>query len=135
MCENLPTLEKCAIICIYFVPKKGINMGLLIIIYILIFIIFMLIAIAVAQIKLAGMNVKDFWSFIEANQILDKLYVFAKKYERLDVREQLIFLKEAERVFNAFDKVPSVLWEEEYQKYMKVLNTYKDIKMVRWESN
>ncbi len=110
-------------------------MGLLIIIYILIFIIFMLIAIAVAQIKLAGMNVKDFWSFIEANQILDKLYVFAKKYERLDVREQLIFLKEAERVFNAFDKVPSVLWEEEYQKYMKVLNTYKDIKMVRWESN
>ena len=110
-------------------------MGLLIILYILIFIIFMLIAIAVAQIKLAGMNVKDFWSFIEANQILDKLYVFAKKYERLDVREQLIFLKEAERVFNAFDKVPSVLWEEEYQKYMKVLNTYKDIKMVRWESN
>jgi len=110
-------------------------MGLLIIFYILIFAVFFLIALSVAQIKLAGMKVKDFWSFIEANQILDKLYVFAKKYQKLDVKEQLIFLKEAERVFDAFDKVPNVLWEEDYQKYMEVLNTYKDIKMLRWASN
>lgn len=110
-------------------------MELLIIIYILLFVIFFLIALAVAQIKLAGMKVKDFWSFVEANQILDKLYIFAKKYEKLDVREQLIFLNEAERVFDAFDKVPNVLWEEDYQKYMEVLNTYKDIKMLRWASN
>ena len=110
-------------------------MGILIIFYILIFVIFFLIAISVAQIKLAGMKVKDFWSFIEANQILDKLYVFAKKYQKLDVKEQLIFLKEAERVFEAFDKVPNALWEEDYQKYMEVLNTYKDIKMLRWASN
>lgn len=110
-------------------------MELLIIIYVLIFFVFLLIATAVAQIKLAGMKVKDFWSFVEANQVLDKLYVFAKKYQKLDVREQLIFLKEAERVFDAFDKVPSILWEEDYQKYMEVLNTYKDIKMVRWASN
>lgn len=110
-------------------------MELLIIIYVLIFFVFLLVAIAVAQIKLAGMKVKDFWSFVEANQVLDKLYIFAKKYQKLDVREQLIFLKEAERVFDAFDKVPSILWEEEYQKYMEVLNTYKDIKMVRWASN
>ncbi|MBR6033153.1 MAG: hypothetical protein IKP28_00100 [Clostridia bacterium] len=110
-------------------------MGFLIIIYILIFAIFFLVAVAVAQIKLAGMNVKDFWSFVEANQVLDKLYLFAKKYQTLDVKEQLIFLKEAERVFDAFDKVPSILWEEEYQKYMEVLNTYKDIKMLRWANN
>ena len=49
-------------------------MNLLIIIYILIFIIVALIGYAVLQIKLFGMNVKDFWSFIEANQTLDKLY-------------------------------------------------------------
>lgn len=110
-------------------------MEILIIFYILLFAIFFLVAIAVAQIKLAGMRVKDFWSFVEANQVLDKLYAFAKKYQKLDVREQLIFLKEAERVFDAFDKVPSVLWEEDYQKYMEVLNTYKDIKMLRWVSN
>ena len=110
-------------------------MGILILFYILIFAIFFLIALAVAQIKLAGMNVKDFWSFIEANQVLDKLYIFAKKYQKLDVKEQLIFLKEAERVFEAFDKVPNVLWEEDYQKYIEVLNTYKDIKMLRWASN
>lgn len=110
-------------------------MVLLVIFYLLLFAIFFLIALAVAQIKLAGMRVKDFWSFIEANQTLDKLYVFAKKYQKLDVKEQLIFLKEAERVFEAFDKVPNVLWEEDYQKYMEVLNTYKDIKMLRWASN
>ena len=47
--------------------------GIGILIYILIFIIFALIAYAVLQIKLFGMNVKDFWSFIEANQNLDML--------------------------------------------------------------
>ena len=47
--------------------------GILMLIYILILVIFALIAYAVMQIKLFGMNVKDFWSFIEANQTLDKL--------------------------------------------------------------
>ena len=49
-------------------------MPLLAIIYVLIFIIFALAIYAVMQIKLAGIDVKDFWSFIEANQVLDKLY-------------------------------------------------------------
>lgn len=110
-------------------------MGVLMIIYVLIFIIFALVLFAVLQIKMAGMKVKDFWSFIEANQILDKLYRFAKKYEKLSNQEQLIFLMEAEKVFSAFDKVPSMLWEEEYQKYMEVLDKYKDIKMIRWSEN
>lgn len=110
-------------------------MGVLMIIYILIFAIFALIAFAVLQIKMAGMKVKDFWSFIEANQTLDKLYRFAKKYEKLTSQEQLVFLMEAEKVFSAFDKVPSMLWEEEYEKYMEVLDKYKDIKMIRWSEN
>jgi len=101
----------------------------------LIIIIIMLIALAVAQIKMAGMKVKDFWSFVKANETLNKLYAFSKKYEKLTTNEQLVFLREAERVFEAFDKVPNVLWEEDYQKYMEVLSTYKDIKIVRWESN
>ena len=45
------------------------------IIGILLAIIAMLIAIAVAQIKLAGMKVKDFWTFVKANETLDKLYL------------------------------------------------------------
>lgn len=105
------------------------------IIYILVIIIFILILFAYTQIKIAGMNVKDFYSFIEANQTLDKLYRFSKKYEKLSNQDQLIFLSEAEKVFSAFDKVPDLLWEEEYQKYMDVLDKYKDIKMVRWERN
>ena len=52
-------------------------MTLLIVVYILIFIISALILYAIMQIKLAGIEVKDFWSFIEANQILDKLYEFS----------------------------------------------------------
>ena len=107
----------------------------LMIIVMLLAIIVLLIAFAVAQIRMAGMKVKDFWSFIYANEMLDKLYAFSKKYVKLSTTEQLMFLREAERVFEAFDKVPNALWEEEYQKYMEVLSTYKDIKLVRWESN
>ena len=109
--------------------------GVLVIIFMLLLIICMLIALAVAQIKMAGLNVKDFWTFIKANDTLNKLYAFSKKYEKLTTNEQLVFLREAERVFDAFYKVPNVLWEEDYQKYMEVLSTYKDIKIVRWESN
>lgn len=105
------------------------------IIYILMILIFILTIFAYAQIKAAGMNVKDFYSFIEANQTLDKLYKFSKKYEKLSSQDQLIFLVEAEKVFDAFDKVPDLLWEEEYQKYMDVLDKYKDIKMLRWQEN
>ena len=110
-------------------------MELLIIIYILAFIIFFLISFAVFQIKSAGMNVKDFWTFIKANQTLDKLYAFSKRYEKMSPQEQVIFLMEAEKVFNAFDKVPKLIWEEEYEKYMDVLNTYRSIKVLRWASN
>ena len=110
-------------------------MELMTIIYILLFTIVALAAYAVMQLKLAGMNVKDFWSFIEANQMLDKLYAFSKRYKRMSVQEQIIFLMEAEKVFNAFDKVPKMIWEEEYEKYEDVLNTYKDIKVLRWASS
>lgn len=107
-------------------------MTILTIIYILIFIIFALVAYAVLQIKLFGMNVKDFWSFIDANQMLDKLYKFAMQYENMSPQEQVIYLSEAEKIFTAFDKVPGTLWEEEYDKYKEVLKKYKDIKMLRW---
>ena len=109
-------------------------MTILAIIYILVFIIFALIAFAVLQLRLAGIKVKDFYGFIQANQMLDKLAKFTKKYKSLSRQEQIIFLKEAEKVFEAFDKIPSLLWEDEYQKYMDVLNTYKDIKILRWVS-
>lgn len=110
-------------------------MTILVVMYILIFIIFALILFAVAQIKMSGIKVKDFWSFIQANQMLDKLYNFSRKYNKLNKQEQLLFLTEAEKVFTSFDKVPNILWEEEYQKYMEVLDKYKDIKIVRWEQN
>ena len=44
--------------------------------------IFYLIAFAVFQIKSAGMKVKDFWTFIKANETLDKLYVFSLRYKK-----------------------------------------------------
>lgn len=110
-------------------------MEILTIIYVLIFIIFALVAYAILQIRLFGMKVKDFWTFIEANQMLDKLYKFANQYENMSPQEQVIYLSEAEKIFNAFDKVPDELWEEEYDKYKEVLTKYKDIKMLRWVSN
>lgn len=107
-------------------------MEILLIIYILIFVIFALALYAIVQIKLFGIKIKDFWSFIEANQMLDKLYGFAKQYEKMSPQEQIIYLSEAEKIFKAFDNVPSELWEEEYDKYREVLNKYKDIRMLRW---
>lgn len=110
-------------------------MTLLVIIYVLIFLIFALCAYAVMQIKLAGINVKDFWSFIQANQILDKLYEFSKRYKQLSPQQQVIYLMEAEKVFNAFDKIPNIIWEDEFKKYDEVLKKYKEIKLDRWVSN
>ena len=110
-------------------------MTFIIIIYILVFAIFALCGYAVMQIKLAGMNVKDFWSFIQANQILDKLYEFSQKYKHLSPQQQVIYLMEAEKVFDAFDKIPNIIWEDEFKKYDEVLKKYKEIKLSRWISN
>ncbi len=108
---------------------------LITVVYVLVLIIFLLVAYAIMQLRLIGLNIKDFWSFIEANQMLDKLYKVSKRYELMSQQEQVIFLMEAEKVFNAFDKVPIVLWEEDYEKYTDVLNTYKNIKVYRWVTN
>lgn len=109
-------------------------MPLLAIIYVLILIIFALAAYAIMQIKLAGIEVKDFWSFIEANQILDKLYAFSKKYETLTPQQKVVYLMQAEKVFTAFDKIPNIVWEDEFKKYDEVLKKYKEIKVERWMS-
>jgi len=105
---------------------------LLAIIYILILLIVGLVIFSVIQIKAAGMNVKDFAEFIQANQILDDLYEATKKYEKMRSEEKVVFLMEAEKVFGAFDKVPNMLWEDEYQKYTKILDIYREIKITRW---
>ena len=109
-------------------------MAIFFIIYVLLFIIVALILYAVMQLKSLGINIKDFWSFIEANQMLDKLYLFSKRYEKLSVQEQIIYLSEAEKIFKAFENVPDMLWEEDYDKYSEVLDRYKEIKMIRWAS-
>ena len=110
-------------------------MQLLAIILVLLFIIFSLIIFSVIQIQMAGVEIKDFWSFINANQELDKLYVFAKRYEKMSPQEQVIFLSAVEKMSDAFDKVPSAIWEDEYEKYRDVMDIYRDIKMNRWISS
>ena len=85
------------------------------------------------NIKMAGMEVNDFWDFIKSVEKLKKLYAFSKIYENLDIQEQIIFIKEAEQVFSSFEKVPTKLWEDEYQKYMKVLNRYQKEKLKHWK--
>ncbi len=104
------------------------------IIFLLIMMIILLTLLAIAQIKMAGIEVKDFWTFMKANETLNKLYEFSLKYERLSPQQQVLFLQEADTIFDAFAKVPDMLWEEEYPKYMEILNKYKDIKIKRWES-
>ena len=110
-------------------------MEALTVIYILILLIFGLICYAILQLKAAGIKVKDFWGFVQANEMLDKLYVFSKRYEKMSPQEQLIFLSEAEKVFEAFDKIPTMVWEDEYRKYSQVLDIYKNIRVTRWVAN
>lgn len=105
------------------------------VIIMLIVIIISLIAFAIMQIKMAGIEVKDFWSFIEANESLDKLYVFSKRYNKMSPQEKIIFLQEAEKMSNAFEKIPSVIWEEEHSKYRDVMDIYRNIKLDRWKEN
>ena len=109
--------------------------NLLAIAFILLVFIVILIIAAINQIQMAGIKIKDFWSFIEANDSLDKLYVFAQKYNKMSPEEQVIYLAEAEKMFDAFDKIPSVVWEDEQDKYSKVLDTYKDIRIMRWNES
>ena len=110
-------------------------MEALTVIYILVLLIFGLVGYSIVQLRLAGIKVKDFWGFIQANEMLDKLYVFSKRYEKMSPQEQLIFLSEAEKVFGAFDKIPTMVWEDEYRKYSQVLETYKNIRVTRWVEN
>ena len=107
-------------------------MGFMVVIYLLIFVIFALVATAVLQIRMAGIKIKDFWGFIKANEMLDKLYKFSKRSKNLTPQEQIVFLSEAEKVFDAYDKIPSMVWENEYRKYSEVLDAYKNIRVMRW---
>ena len=107
-------------------------MLILIILYILLLVITALVGYTVLQIKLYGMNVKDFWTFIKAIQDLDVLYKFSKRYENMSSQEQIIFLAEAEKMFKAFEKVPSQVWEDEYEKYSHIVEVYRSIRMLRW---
>ena len=47
-------------------------------------------------------------------------------------QEQVIFLAEAEKVFDAYDKIPSIVWEDEYRKYSEVLQAYQNVRVTRW---
>ena len=84
-------------------------MEFLAVVFILAMVILFLTVLAVYQIKMAGMNVTDFWSFIKANETLDKLYAFSVKCDRLTPQQQIIFMQEADKIFEAFDKVPYAL--------------------------
>ncbi len=110
-------------------------MELVAIIYVLLLMVAGLIAFSIMQIRLAGIKVKDFWSFIQANQMLDKLYAFSKRCYQMSPQEQIIFLSEAEKVFDAFDKIPDMIWEDEYRKYSDVLEAYKNIRVNRWNTS
>ena len=102
---------------------------------VLLTIIIAIVSYMIYNIRMAGMEVNDFWDFIKSVEKLKKLYAFSKIYENLDIQEQIIFIKEAEQVFSAFEKVPTKLWEDEYQKYMKVLNRYQKEKLKYWKVN
>ena len=105
------------------------------IIAILVLIVLSLISYSILQIKLAGINIKDFFSFINATKELERLYKFSKIYEKMNPVQQVVFLSEAEKMFSAFEKVPCNIWEDDYSKYAQILDVYKNIKILRWANS
>ena len=107
----------------------------MVVIYILYLVMFIAISIfgfICLKIKSSGMNVKDFFDFIFAINDLENLYVYSKNNLKMTKKEQAVFLKEAEKVFSIFEKIPSMIWEDEYEKYEQVLETYRNIRVLRW---
>ena len=109
----------------------------MVIIYVLYFIIFIVATVVgyiCLRIKASGMHVRDFLEFILAINDLDYLYIYSKSNTKMNETEQINFLREAEKVFSKFEKIPSMIWEDEYEKYSQVLETYRSIRMSRWSA-
>lgn len=111
---------------------EGDIMVIIYFLYLLLFVLVGVLGIVCIKIKSAGMNVNDFFKFVIAINDLDNLYIFSKNNSKMTKNEQTVFLREAEKIFSIFEKIPSIIWEDEYEKYNKVLETYKDIKVLRW---
>lgn len=107
-------------------------MVIIYILYLVIFVVISVFAMICLKIKASGMNIRDFFEFVLAINDLDNLYLYSKNKSNMTKSEQNIFLKEAEKLFSKFEKVPSIIWEDEYEKYEKVLETYKDIRLLKW---
>lgn len=107
-------------------------MVIIYILYLVIFLVISVFAMICIKIKASGMNIRDFFEFVLAINDLDNLYLYSKNKSNMTKSEQNIFLIEAEKLFSKFEKVPSIIWEDEYEKYEKVLETYKDIRLLKW---
>jgi hypothetical protein len=107
-------------------------MVIIYIIYLLIFVAVLFFGIICLKIKASGMNVKDFFEFVYAINDLDNLYIYSKNNVSMTETEQKMFLIEAEKLFSKFEKIPSIIWEDEYDKYRQVLETYKNIRLLKW---
>ena len=95
-------------------------MVILYILYVVLLVVVVIAAYVCLKIKASGMNVKDFFEFILAINDLDTLYMYSKCKLNMNESEQKAFLTEAEKMFSKFEKVPSMIWEDEYEKYSQM---------------
>ena len=107
-------------------------MVIIYILYTILLVVGIIAAYVCFRIKASGMNVKDFFEFIFAINDLDTLYIYSKRKNSMSDVEQKAFLREAEKLFSKFEKIPSMIWEDEYEKYSQVLETYRSIRLLRW---
>lgn len=97
--------------------------------------IFILVVVAKQFLLSMGLEANDFISFLKADQKIDKIYKLAKKYNSLKTSEKIMFLDESKEIFDAFSKVPDRLWDNEYNKYMEILDTYQNAKIDKWKNH
>ena len=126
--DNYNSIKNCMLL-----ERNDYMETILMIVYILLMIVTIVIGYTIVQIKLCGIELKDFIPFIKAMQEMDFLCKYSQTYEKMSKQEQLIFLMESEKVFKILEKVPQYIWEDEYDKYDKILHAYKQVRMLRWE--
>ena len=81
-------------------------------------------------------NLDEFF-MVRVGSLIDQMLLDKNMKEnktKMTPQEQIVFLSEAEKVFNAFDKIPDMVWEEEYRKYSQVVEAYKNIRVERWSN-
>lgn len=102
-------------------------------IYIIIMIIGVILAICTINIYTEGLTWSSIFKFLNATIKLDELAKQSNYYRNFNKEQRDNFLKDSQEVFDSFEGMPRMLWEEYDVTYSKLIDIYKSIRMLKWQ--